>query len=104
VRTIRAELTDRMLIFNERHLRVVLTNYVRHYHGRRPQPRPRTSPTTAEAPRGGPQPGTDQTLPDSGRPDQRVRTSGIKSLLSVGSRLLEPRVPGTARSSTPTTE
>jgi putative transposase len=36
VRTIRAELTDRMLIFNERHLRVVLTNYVRHYNGRRP--------------------------------------------------------------------
>jgi putative transposase len=36
VRTIRAELTDRMLIFNERHLRVVLTIYVRHYNGRRP--------------------------------------------------------------------
>jgi transposase InsO family protein len=36
VRTIRAELTDRMLIFNERHLRRVLTNYVRHYNGRRP--------------------------------------------------------------------
>ena len=25
-----------MLIFNERHLRVVLTIYVRHYNGRRP--------------------------------------------------------------------
>jgi putative transposase len=36
VRTIRAELTDRMLIFNERHLRLVLTIYVRHYNGRRP--------------------------------------------------------------------
>jgi transposase InsO family protein len=36
VRTIRAELTDRMLIFNERHLRVALTIYVRHYNGRRP--------------------------------------------------------------------
>jgi putative transposase len=36
VRTIRAELTDRMLIFNERHLRLVLANYVRHYNGRRP--------------------------------------------------------------------
>jgi hypothetical protein len=35
-RTIRAELTDRMLIFSQRHLRVVLTNYVRHYNGRRP--------------------------------------------------------------------
>ena len=36
VRTIRAELIDRMLIFNERHLRLVLTNYVRHYNGQRP--------------------------------------------------------------------
>ncbi|HYZ35190.1 MAG TPA: integrase core domain-containing protein [Pseudonocardiaceae bacterium] len=36
VRTIRAEVTDRMLIFNERHLRLVLTNYVRHYNGQRP--------------------------------------------------------------------
>jgi putative transposase len=36
VRTLRAELTDRMLIFSQRHLRVVLTEYVRHYNGRRP--------------------------------------------------------------------
>jgi putative transposase len=36
VRTIRAELTDRMLIFSRRHLRVVLAEYVRHYNGRRP--------------------------------------------------------------------
>ena len=36
VHTLRAELTDRMLISNERHLRLVLTNYVRHYNGRRP--------------------------------------------------------------------
>jgi hypothetical protein len=36
VRTLRAELTDRMLIFNQRHLRVVLAEYVRHDNGRRP--------------------------------------------------------------------
>jgi putative transposase len=36
VRTIRTELTDRILIFNQRHLRVLLTDYVRHYNGRRP--------------------------------------------------------------------
>jgi putative transposase len=36
VHTVRAELTDRMLICNQRHLRVVLAEYVRHYNGRRP--------------------------------------------------------------------
>jgi putative transposase len=36
VRTVRAELTDRVLICNQRHLRVVLAEYVRHYNGRRP--------------------------------------------------------------------
>jgi putative transposase len=36
VRTIRTELTDRILIFGQRHLRLVLTEYVRHDNGRRP--------------------------------------------------------------------
>ncbi|MGC1734380.1 MAG: integrase core domain-containing protein [Pseudonocardiaceae bacterium] len=36
VRTVRTELTDRVLIFSERHLRVMITEYVRHYNGRRP--------------------------------------------------------------------
>ena len=36
VGTLRAELTDRMLIFSERHLRVLLAKYLRHYNGRRP--------------------------------------------------------------------
>jgi putative transposase len=36
VRTVRAELTDRMLIFGQRHLRGVLATYIRHYNGRRP--------------------------------------------------------------------
>ena len=35
VRTVRTELTDRVLIFSQRHLRLVLTDYVRHYNGRR---------------------------------------------------------------------
>ncbi len=36
VLTARTEVTDRMLIFGERHLRTVLTEYARHYNGRRP--------------------------------------------------------------------
>jgi hypothetical protein len=36
VRTARTELTDRILIFGERHLRNVLARYAAHYNGRRP--------------------------------------------------------------------
>ena len=36
VRTLRAELADRLLIVSQRHLRAILAEYVRHYHGRRP--------------------------------------------------------------------
>jgi putative transposase len=34
--TVRTELTDRMLIFGERHLRRVLAAYATHYNTRRP--------------------------------------------------------------------
>jgi putative transposase len=36
VLTARTELTDRILIFGERHLRTVLTRYAAHYNARRP--------------------------------------------------------------------
>jgi putative transposase len=36
VLTARTEVTDRMLIFSERHLRTVMAEYARHYNGRRP--------------------------------------------------------------------
>jgi putative transposase len=36
VLTVRAEVTDRMLIFGEHHLRLVLAEYEAHYNGRRP--------------------------------------------------------------------
>jgi putative transposase len=36
VLTARTEVTDRMLIFSERHLRTVLAQYEAHYNGRRP--------------------------------------------------------------------
>jgi putative transposase len=36
VLTARTEVTDRLLIFGERHLRAVLAAYAAHYNGRRP--------------------------------------------------------------------
>jgi putative transposase len=36
VLTARTELTDRMLIFGQRHLRTILNQYTAHYNGRRP--------------------------------------------------------------------
>jgi putative transposase len=36
VLTARTEVTDRMLIFSQRHLRTVLAQYETHYNGRRP--------------------------------------------------------------------
>jgi putative transposase len=36
VLTVRTELTDRIPIFGERHLRIVLAQYAAHYNGRRP--------------------------------------------------------------------
>ncbi|MGW3569006.1 integrase core domain-containing protein [Streptomyces sp. NPDC000941] len=38
VRTVRSEVTDRILIFGRRHLRAVLNEYVQHCNGRRPHP------------------------------------------------------------------
>jgi putative transposase len=62
VLTVRTELTDRILIFNERHLRSVLTRHGVHYNGRRPHralrllpprpdhPAPESSPRANQAP------------------------------------------------------
>ncbi|MEO6884711.1 MAG: integrase core domain-containing protein [Jatrophihabitantaceae bacterium] len=57
VRTLRAELTDRMLIFGQHHLRRVLAEYETHYNHQRPhrgqslRPPSPTSPTPINAPR-----------------------------------------------------
>ncbi len=50
VLTARTELTDRILIFGERHLRTVLARYSTHYNGRRPHRALRLLPPRPELP------------------------------------------------------
>ena len=50
VLTIRTELTDRLLIFGERHLRYVLNTYARHYNGQRPHRSRQLRPPRADDP------------------------------------------------------
>jgi hypothetical protein len=50
VLTVRTELTDRMLIFGERHLRRVLTAYAAHYNMRRPHRALRLRPPRPQVP------------------------------------------------------
>jgi transposase InsO family protein len=50
VLTARSEVTDRMLIFEERHLRRVLDEYARHYNGRRPHRALQLRPPRSDCP------------------------------------------------------
>jgi putative transposase len=50
VLTARSEVTDRMLIFNERHLRRTLSEYARHYNGHRPHRAPQLQPPQSDRP------------------------------------------------------
>ena len=66
VRTARAECTDRMLIYGERHLRSVLGEYVGHYNGHRPHQSRQQRPPDHE----------DQADPPQDLPVQRRRVLG----------------------------
>ncbi len=48
--TARTEITDRMLIFGERHLRLVLAKYAAHYNGWRPHRSRRLHPPRPDHP------------------------------------------------------
>jgi hypothetical protein len=50
VLTARTEVTDRMLVFNERHLRRTLGEYARHYNGRRPHRALQLQPPRSDRP------------------------------------------------------
>ena len=51
VRTVRAEVTDHMLIFGARHLRAVMAEYAAHYNGRRPHRALQLQPPRPDHPR-----------------------------------------------------
>jgi putative transposase len=71
VLTARTEVTDRMLIFGERHLQSVLARYQAHYHGRRPHRGSQLHPP--RPPRHRPLPQADQAPARPRRPPQRIR-------------------------------
>src|SRR6266516_7343485 len=73
VLTVRTEVTDRMLIFGERHLRAVLAEYETHYNGRRPHRSRQLRPPRPDHPVADPSPGTDPASGRPRRPHQRIR-------------------------------
>ena len=50
--TARTEVTDRMLIFGQRHLRTILAQYQAHYNGRRPHRSRQLHPSRPDHPIG----------------------------------------------------
>ena len=88
VLTARTEVTDRMLIFGERHMRLVLAEYEAHYNGRRPHRSRQLRPPRPSCRR--PLPGTDPASARPRRPHQRVRASRIEAQVKTGGRVLEP--------------
>ena len=63
VLTARTEVTDRMLIFGQRHLRAILAQYEAHCNGRRPDRQPSAAITPSRLPRRRPFPGANQAPP-----------------------------------------
>ena len=90
VLTVRTEVTDRMLIFGERHLRRVLATYAAHYNTQRPHRALQLRPPRPQSPVPEPVHGSDPASTDPRRPDQRVRTRSLKPLIRRHGRVLEP--------------
>ena len=90
VLTVRTEVTDRMLIFGERHLRSVLAQYAAHYNTAAAASSAAAASATPgiACPRAGPR--QDPASTDPRRTDQPVRTRGLKPLIRRRGRVLEP--------------
>jgi putative transposase len=90
VLTVRTEVTDRMLIFGERHLQAVLNEYEIHYNGRRPHRSCRLHPPRARSPRRRPLPETDQATGGPRRPHQRIPADRIEAQVGPLAELWNP--------------
>ena len=97
VLTVRTEVTDRMLIFGERHLRGVLAAVLGALQQAAAASRAAAASATpgSARPRAGPR--QDPTATGPRRPDQPVRARGLKPLISSRSRVVEPHRFGAAR-------
>ncbi|HEY4851674.1 MAG TPA: hypothetical protein VII22_12810 [Streptosporangiaceae bacterium] len=89
----RTELTDRMLIFGERHLRSVLAEYEGHDNGRRPAAAA-SSAQPGPATRRRPHPGADQAPRRPRRPHQRMRTSRVDAQVKPVAEFWNPASTG----------
>ena len=90
VLTVRTEVTDRMLIFGERHLRQVLAVYAAHYNAAAAASgaaAAAAAPNIAGSRAGSRQ---DPASTDPGRAHQRVRGGSLKPLVRHHGRVLEP--------------
>jgi hypothetical protein len=84
----RAEVTDRMLIFGARHLRGVLARYAVHDNWKRPHRSLELPPARPKATVPRPDPREDPTAAHPRRLDQRVRGCGLKPLFRRRCRVL----------------
>ena len=90
VLTARTEVTDRMLIFGERHLRTILAQYEAHYNGRRPHRSRQLRPPRPDHPVADLSQEADPAPARPRRPHQRVRAGRIEAQVRTGGRVLEP--------------
>ena len=97
VLTARTELTDRMLIFGQRHLRTILAQ-VRGPLQRTSSPsQPPAAPSPARPPSRRSLPGANPASARPRWPHQRIRASRLKVQVRSGSRVLEPHRPASPR-------
>ena len=90
--TARTEVTDRMLICGERHLRMILAEYEAHYNGRRPHRSRQLRPPRPGHPPAGLSMNRIRRRPPR-RPHQRIRAGRMDAQVRADGRILKPHTP-----------